>query len=67
MASNVDQKLLMNVSVAAFQQYWEQSLEDQVAAGEYDGIFFDSASPALLQAECGGSGAGQDRGSPARR
>jgi hypothetical protein len=59
-ASNVDQKLLMNVSVAAFQQYWEQSLEDQVTAGEYDGIFFDSASPALLQAECGGSGAGQD-------
>jgi hypothetical protein len=59
-ASTVDQKLLMNVSVAGFQQYWEQSLEDQVSAGEYDGIFFDSASPALLQGECGGSGAGQD-------
>jgi hypothetical protein len=59
-ASTADQKLLMNVSVAAFQQYWEQALEQQVAAGEYDGIFFDSASPALLQAECGGNGAGQD-------
>jgi hypothetical protein len=59
-ASTADQKLLMNVSVAAFQQYWEQSLEQQVTAGEYDGIFFDSASPALLQAECGGSGPGQD-------
>jgi hypothetical protein len=58
--SSVDQKLLMNVSVPDFQQYWEQSLEDQVTAGEYDGIFFDSASPALLQGECGGSGAGQD-------
>ena len=31
-----------------------------MTAGEYDGIFFDSASPALLQAECGGSGDGQD-------
>jgi Hypothetical glycosyl hydrolase family 15 len=59
-ASTADQKLLMNVSVAGFQQYWEQSLEDQVTAGEYDGIFFDSASPALLQAECGGNGTGQD-------
>jgi hypothetical protein len=59
-ASSADQKLLMNVSVAGFQQYWEQSLEDQVSAGEYDGIFFDSASPALLQGECGGSGSMQD-------
>jgi hypothetical protein len=58
--SSADQKLLMNVSVAGFQQYWEQSLEDQVTAGEYDGIFFDSASPALLQGECGGNGSGQD-------
>jgi hypothetical protein len=59
-ASSADQKLLMNVSVAGFQQYWEQSLEDQVSAGEYDGIFFDSASPALLQGECGGGGSMQD-------
>jgi hypothetical protein len=58
--SSADAKLLMNVSVPAFAQYWEQSLEAQVKAGDYDGIMFDSASPALLQAECGGTGAGQD-------
>ncbi|HEY4105839.1 MAG TPA: putative glycoside hydrolase, partial [Polyangiaceae bacterium] len=51
--SNADQKLLMNVSNPDFQAYWAKSLADQVAAGQYDGIFFDSASPALLQAECG--------------
>jgi hypothetical protein len=51
-ASDVDGKLLMNVSVADFQAYWAQSLEAQVQAGQYDAIFFDSASPGLLQAEC---------------
>ncbi len=50
--SNADQKLLMNVSNPDFQQYWATSLAAQVKAGDYDGIFFDSASPALLQAEC---------------
>jgi hypothetical protein len=50
-ASNVDGKLLMNVSVSGFQQYWAQ-LAQQVADGQYDAIFFDSASPALLQGEC---------------
>jgi hypothetical protein len=50
----------MNVSSTDFDTYWIQSLEQQVAAGQYDGIMFDSASPALLQAWCGGSGAGQD-------
>ena len=58
--STADQKLLMNISVPAFQQYWESSLATQVADGDYDGIMFDSASPALLQAECGGTGANQD-------
>jgi hypothetical protein len=58
--SSADQKLLMNVSVSGFAQYWETSLETQVADGQYDGIMFDSASPALLQGECGGTGAGQD-------
>ena len=58
--SSADAKLLMNISVPAFAQYWEQSLETQVADGAYDGIMFDSASPALLQGECGGSGANQD-------
>ncbi len=55
-----DMALLMNVSVAGFQQYWEQSLETQVADGQYDGIMFDSASPSLLQGWVGGSGANQD-------
>ena len=59
-ASSADGKLLMNVSVPGFAQYWEQSLEAQVAAGDYDGVMFDSASPALLQGECGGNGANQD-------
>ena len=58
--SSADQKLLMNISVAGFQQYWESSLETQVSDGDYDGIMFDSASPALLQGECGGGGANQD-------
>jgi hypothetical protein len=59
-ASTADGKLLMNVSVPGFQQYWEQSLVTQVNDGDYDAIFFDSASPALLQGECGGNGAMQD-------
>ncbi len=56
-ASSADQKLLMNVSNPDFQQYWAQSLAYQVKAGDYDGIFFDSASPALLQGECAGADA----------
>ena len=52
--SNADGKLLMNISVPGFQQYWEQSLAAQVKAGDYDAIFLDSASPALLQGECSG-------------
>jgi hypothetical protein len=50
-ASVNDGKLLMNLLDPGFAAYWESSLEQQVAAGQYDGIFFDSASPALLQAE----------------
>jgi hypothetical protein len=50
--SSADQKLLMNVSNPDFQQYWATTLAAQVKAGDYDGVFFDSASPALLQAEC---------------
>jgi len=52
--SSADQKLLMNVSNADFQTYWAKALADQVKAGDYDGVFFDSASPALLQGECAG-------------
>jgi Hypothetical glycosyl hydrolase family 15 len=54
LASTVDGKLLMNLDDSGFAAYWESSLETQVAAGQYDGIFADSASPALLQAEVGG-------------
>ncbi len=50
--SSADGKLLMNVSVAGFQAYWASSLAQQVRDGDYDAIFLDSASPALLQAEC---------------
>jgi hypothetical protein len=52
--SSADGKLLMNISVPGFQQYWAQSLAAQVKAGDYDAIFLDSASPALLQGECSG-------------
>jgi hypothetical protein len=53
LASTTDGKLLMNLSNPDFAAYWTSSLESQVDAGDYDGIFFDSASPALLQAEVG--------------
>jgi hypothetical protein len=48
-----DGKFLMSLNDSGFAAYWESSLEQQVAAGQYDGIFFDSASPALLQAWVG--------------
>jgi hypothetical protein len=54
-ASSSDGKLLMNVSAPGFQAYWAQSLAQQVVAGDYDGVFLDSASPALLQGECTGT------------
>jgi hypothetical protein len=50
-ASNRDGKLLMNVSNPGFQAYWRDSIAEQVRAGDYDGVFLDSASPALLQWE----------------
>jgi hypothetical protein len=59
--SSSDGKLLMNVSVAGFGSYWADSLAKQVKAGDYDGIFLDSASPALLQGECAGTQAGDPR------
>jgi len=49
--SSADGKLLMNVSEPAFREYWRDSLVRQVEDGEYDGVFLDSASPALLQGE----------------
>jgi hypothetical protein len=53
--SSADGKLLMNVTVPGFQSYWASSLHQQVKAGDYDGIFLDSASPSLLQGECSGA------------
>lgn len=50
-ASNQDGKLLMNVSDPGFRRYWSASIAAQVQAGDYDGVFLDSASPALLQWE----------------
>ena len=50
-ASNQDGKLLMNIGDPGFRAYWHKSLVDQVRAGDYDGVFLDSASPALLQWE----------------
>ena len=46
-ASNQDGKLLMNVSDPGFRRYWSESIAAQVQAGDYDGVFLDSASPAL--------------------
>jgi hypothetical protein len=50
-ASDQDGKLLMNVANPGFRAYWRDSLAEQVSAGDYDGVFLDSASPALLQGE----------------
>jgi hypothetical protein len=49
--SSHDGKLLMNVSDAGFREHWRDSLLRQVEDGDYDGVFLDSASPALLQGE----------------
>ena len=46
-----DGKLLMNLGDTGFAAYWKSSILAQVAAGDYDGVFADSASPALLQGE----------------
>lgn len=42
---------LMNLTDPDFAAYWLESLVAQVEAGQYDGIFFDSASPPLIQGE----------------
>jgi hypothetical protein len=50
-ASRQDGKLLMNIADPGFRAYWRDSIVAQVQAGDYDGVFLDSASPALLQWE----------------
>jgi len=47
-ASSIDGKLLMNIGDAGFVRYWTDSVIEQSRAGDYDAVFFDSASPALL-------------------
>ena len=49
--SNQDGKLLMNIANPGFRAYWRDSIAAQTEAGDYDGVFLDSASPALLQIE----------------
>jgi hypothetical protein len=46
-----DGKLLMNLGDAGLASYWKSSILGQIAAGDYDGLFADSASPDLLQWE----------------
>jgi hypothetical protein len=41
----------MNIADPGFRAYWRESIAKQVEAGDYDGVFLDSASPALLQWE----------------
>jgi hypothetical protein len=53
-ASTADQKLLMNIADVSFAKYWSDSMIAQVRAGDFDGVFADSASPNLLQAEARG-------------
>jgi hypothetical protein len=53
LASTADGKLLMNLNDPGFAAYWLSSIEQQVAAGQYDGVFADSAAPSLLQGEVG--------------
>src|SRR5215831_2325947 len=50
-AATDDGKLLMNLGDAGFASYWKSSILAQIAAGDYDGLFADSASPDLLQWE----------------
>ena len=47
--STADGKWLMNLSDPGWQSYWLESMCAQVKAGQYSGIFFDSASPPLIQ------------------
>ncbi len=46
--SKIDGKYLMNISDRGFRKYWKTSIARQILAGQYQGVFLDSASPALL-------------------
>lgn len=49
--SSQDRKRLMNVADPGFRAYWKASIAAQVQSGDFDAVFLDSASPALLQWE----------------
>lgn len=49
--SAVDGKYLMNIANPGFQKYWKTSILKQIRAGQYQGVFLDSASVDLLQSE----------------
>ena len=46
-----DGKWLMNLTDPSWASYWLESMTAQVAAGAYDGVFFDSSSAPLIQGE----------------
>lgn len=49
--SRVDGKYLMNIMNQDFRNYWKKSIAHQILMGQYQAVFLDSASPALLQCE----------------
>ena len=61
-----DGKLLMNVGDSGFASYWKSSILAQSAAGDYDGVFADSAAPDLLQWEAQSPPSRASRGTGAR-
>ncbi len=59
--SSGDGKYLMNIANPEFIAYWKESILDQMAAGDYDGVFLDSSSTGLLNSEAlGGSYGGEE-------
>ena len=62
-----DGKYLMNIANPDFIAYWQTSIVEQMEAGEYDGVFLDSASTGLLNSEAlGGTYGGEDMPGDAR-
>ncbi|GAB6162478.1 hypothetical protein JCM12298_16370 [Desulfothermus naphthae] len=49
--SRNDGKYLMNISNKSFREYWKHSILKQIKAGNYQGVFLDSANIGLLQWE----------------
>ncbi len=49
--SRIDGKYLMNIANKGFRDYWKRSILRQIKAGNYQGVFLDSANIGLLQWE----------------